>query len=93
MSKTFFASKEALIEFNDYNKATFNHGYSLDEFEDLDDKTTFPVTNIQPTRKDKEHRVFQFALNEVGKFCIFYLNEKTHGKKLSFVEVPKHLVN
>ena len=44
------------------------------------------------SRKDINHQVYQFLLNDKGKFCIFYLN-KNNSDKLQSMKIPNNLIN
>jgi len=92
MSNIFYASKELLQSYNQYNRDNFNHGYSEKEFDDLDDTVMYPVSKVDKSKKDNNHRVYQFLLNDKGKFCVFYLNED-NSAKLQSVEIPNNLIN
>jgi|TARA_R110000744_G_scaffold62471_6_gene128946 hypothetical protein len=92
MSDILFATKKTLIDYNEYNQNNFDHGYDKDEFNVLSDKSAYPVTEIKNSRKDENHRVYQFLLNDKGKFCIFYLN-KDKSDKLQSMKIPNNLIN
>ena len=62
------------------------------EFEDLDETVMYPVSRVDKSKKDKNHRVYQFLLNDKGKFCVFYLDED-NSAKLQSMEIPNKLIN
>ena len=92
MSDILFADKKLLQSYNTYNQDNFNHGYDEKEFEDLDETVMYPVSKVDKSRKDINHQVYQFLLNDKGKFCIFYLN-KDKSDKLQSMKIPNNLIN
>jgi len=92
MSNILFADKKLLQSYNIYNRNNFDHGYDDKEFEDLDETVLYPVSKVDKSRKDTNHRVYQFLLNDKGKFCIFYLDED-NSAKLQSMKIPNNLIN
>ena len=55
MSNIFYASKELLQTYNQYNRDNFNHGYSEKEFEDLDDSVMYPVSKVDKSKATERY--------------------------------------